>query len=213
MRQIRFTPNDIKILRYDYANYVPTEEIAKKLGRTYGVLRQKIYHLKLQRSNRVTKTLQWAPEHLKAKRVVLGNEAFIKAANQWRKAERRKPVVQRIEDHARDLKIALTISKRTDLDRTAKMKAMRAAGATLQEVADVFGITRERVRQVTTAAPRPSAPRYRREPKRPVMSHEERRARRNKIFDEYKHGATPWDLADKYELSQTRIYQIITGRA
>lgn len=207
----RFTSRELAILRHDYLNYVPTEETARKLSRSNGTIRQKVMHLKLRRSNHISMILKWAPEHLKIQRVALGHEAFVKAAKQWRKAERRKPVVQRIEDHARNLKIALAISKRTDLDRTAKMKAMRAIGATLQEVANVYGVSRERVRQITTALPRQQ--RYRQKPKRPVMSHEERRERRQKIFDEYKGGATPWDLADKYDLSQTRIYQIITGRA
>jgi hypothetical protein len=153
----RFTAEDVETIRRDWDAYVPLRVMAQKLDRTWGTLRQKIRHLGLRRSNQVLKCLQWAPEHLKSRRALLSDEDFIAACKHWREQEQQKTAAKKVEDRLQIVEIARTISQRTDLDRRTKMKLMRKAGATLKEVGQCFGITRERVRQITTTASSPRA--------------------------------------------------------
>jgi hypothetical protein len=154
----RFTAEDVETIRRDWDAYVPLQVMAQKLDRTYGTLRQKVRELGLRRSGPVFKCFQGAPEHLKSRRALLSDEDFIAACKHWRKQEQRKIAAKRAEDRRQIVEIARTISRRTDLDRRAKMKLMRKAGATLKEVGQCFGITRQRVDQIITTEPRPPKP-------------------------------------------------------
>src|SRR5262245_38157319 len=59
----KFTPDDCDLIKREYLAHVPVSEIANKLGRSEGTVRQKIRSLRLRRPRLGTKS---APEHLKA---------------------------------------------------------------------------------------------------------------------------------------------------
>jgi hypothetical protein len=158
----RFTAEDVETIRRDWGAYIPLQVTAQKLDRTFGTLRQKVRDLGLRRrSNVVLKCFQWAPEHLKSRRALLSDEDFIAACKHWREQEQQKTAAKKAEDR---LQIARTISQRTDLDRRTKMKLMREAGASFKEVGQCFGVTRQRVQQITATEPKPPKPKLVGEP-------------------------------------------------
>src|ERR1700730_8885854 len=75
----RFTPEEDDIIRTDYGDYVDVRTIATTLVRDWGTVRQRIFHLGLKRDNRVTRMLQWCPDHLKPLLKEKGGAVFIKA--------------------------------------------------------------------------------------------------------------------------------------
>jgi len=144
----RFTPDEIDIIRWDFAAYVPVTEIAKRIGHSVGTVRQKILSLGLTRDSRVTCALRYAPPELVARRAEMTNDEFVAEAKKWRAG------INRRHRAARDIRVraALDAIAAGDGSRPKKMRAMRDAGATLEEIGARFGITRERVRQVTSDA-------------------------------------------------------------
>jgi hypothetical protein len=150
----RFTEDEDRIIRTDYPAHVPTIEIARKLQRDEGTVRQRILYLGLRRSAVATKMLGWAPDHLKGRLEELGAEQFIKACYEWRDeqkamaahagADAEKAACDAIE------KAAAEIDARHDISRDQKMIAKRLAGMTLEEIAQQHGVTRERVRQIVS---------------------------------------------------------------
>jgi excisionase family DNA binding protein len=151
----RFTPEDDAIIAADYKAYVPTTETAEKLGRSDGVIRQRILRLGLRRSNNASRMLEWAPEHLakELKSGQLEGAEFVRLCHEWRDNETERLKQQQSERaqqiQADMLKQSAEIDARADLTRKEKIRAKRMIGLTLQEVADQYGLTRERIRQIT----------------------------------------------------------------
>jgi hypothetical protein len=149
----RFTPEEDDVIRRDYAAYVPTQEIAWRLERDEGTVRQRILHLNLRRSMMVSLALRWAPQHLKERLPEMPADEFLAACATWREEENDK--LQNAEQEQRDQRrhelqqIAADIDMRRDLSRNQKMILKRSAGMTLESVAQQHGLTRERVRQLT----------------------------------------------------------------
>jgi hypothetical protein len=150
----RFSPQEDAVLRAEFSAYVPLEDIAAKLNRDWGTIRQRCFRLGLHRSAVVSKNLTRASEYLK-------QEFFsgrIKAATfiEQARAERTDAELQiceqkyqeRAEARARRQEMIARILSRRDLSRNDKMRTMRDGGARLEEIAVTFGITRERVRQI-----------------------------------------------------------------
>lgn len=143
----RFTPEDDEIIRSDFAASVPIEETAVKLGRSYGVLRQRIFYLGLRRDGRKTKlakkfgmdVLQISDDPNEIVRVMAERQAAQKAAVKAERAAKSKAAIEALEK---------ALAEGTD--RKTAYQAAMLGGATLQQVGDHQGITRERVRQIVS---------------------------------------------------------------
>ena len=108
------------------------EDIADKLHRTVGSLRQRILHLGLRRSNRISRLLKWAPEELRAGLNNSEPEKWIEGCYAWREQQQRQ--VEQIDDEATQrawderLRQVAEIDAQTDLTRNDKMRAKRLLG-------------------------------------------------------------------------------------
>jgi len=155
----RFTAEEDQVLREDWYAYVPVVEIASKLNRDVGTLRQRILALGLRRDIAVAKIFKWAPDHLKKQLPQLGTPDFIKVCHDWRAEQRAQNKEARSEtEKARGVELAASaaeIDQRADLTRPEKIKAKRSLGLTLRSIGRDFGISGERVRQLTKDVVRP----------------------------------------------------------
>jgi hypothetical protein len=149
----RFTPEEKECIRSGFADYVDVRVIAAKLGRDVGTVRQIINTMGLRRDRTVFKMMKWCPEHLKPMLKEKGSAAFIEAVNSHsEKLEQAEisndAMISAEERSVIDAQIA-AIEARPELERREKMAAMRSIGLSLKEISERFGITRERVRQLT----------------------------------------------------------------
>ena len=152
-----FTPEDIEIIRADYADYVDARVIAQKLGRDFGTIRQRLYTMGLKRDRTVLKMLKWCPEHLKPILKEKGSAAFIEAVNTHsEQLEQSEAQPERSAEMAAQI---AAIDARPELERREKMSAMRALGLTMREIGEHFGVSGERVRQLTDPDYRRTTPR------------------------------------------------------
>jgi excisionase family DNA binding protein len=153
----RFTAEEDKIITDDYAAYVMTRVTAEKLGRDVGTVRQRIFALGLRRSAIVTRAMQWAPEHLRAQLDAMAPEEWVQACYAWRDQQHEiaktagAAEAERIQ--VEQAQVAAEIQQRDDLSRNDKIKAMRMAGLTLEQIGATYGI--ERVRQISDPNYRP----------------------------------------------------------
>lgn len=148
-----FTAEEDTIIKADYRAYISTIEIARKLGRDEGTLRQHIYRLKLKRSNSVSVVMAWAPEHIRARLTELSAEQFLTECYAWRDEQNAlstKSVSDEKEKNREHLAaLCAEIDQRADISRNAKMVAKRMAGMSLEDIGRQHSLTRERVRQLT----------------------------------------------------------------
>jgi len=149
-----FSEEDYAYIIKAWNESIPLEDIADKLGRSFGATRQKV--LKLQRLGRLgtrdqakTRLLKRygeaalavaaTPAEALKKLSEAKQIAFAAAVNASRAAKRKR------------YDYALTVM-RADIaagnDRDAAVFACRAEGVTLEEIAAEFGVTRERIRQI-----------------------------------------------------------------
>ena len=80
-----------------------------------------------------------------------------------------------------------------DLKRNQKMFEMRQDGMTLQEIGEVFGITRERVRQII------------RRDRPDLISYTAGRVRIDKIVDQFSEGKTPTEIAKEFKITRNTV--------
>jgi excisionase family DNA binding protein len=148
----RFTPEEDAILTARYAAYDPTEAIANDLDRDAGTVRQRIFFLGLRRSSHISRALEWAPEHLRAKVHDCPPDEWLAACHQWRDQQREQwrhaEAEEAAQQEARLTAVAAEIDQRLDLTRNQKIQAKRMAGLTLESIARQYDISRERVRQI-----------------------------------------------------------------
>jgi transposase-like protein len=150
----RFTPEEDEIIRADYLAHVDIAVTAAKLGRSWGAVRQRIFHymkdlLKQGRTPRSWRVLRQygssmlehgaSPDEaaLKVKEIVAAAKAQARAAALEAKARRRQ---ERI-----DLMLEQIANGR---ERDAAVFEARSLGAALDDIGRAIGVTRERVRQV-----------------------------------------------------------------
>lgn len=189
-----FTPEDDARIREWYAAYVPVPDIARQLGRSVGVIRQRILTLELRRDRSVYMCLKWAPDHLKSRVTDFDPLVFRDTCFAWRREQQAAAIAGRRKQVA---KACSAIDRDRTLDRDAKIRAKRKAGATLQVIADQHGLTRERVRQLTTSGWEVAG------------YNKEARANRNaKIRAEWLAGASRQAIARQHGLSVTRVRQL-----
>jgi hypothetical protein len=150
----RFTPEEDRIIRADYLAHVDVGVTAAKLGRSWGAVRQRIFHhmkdlLKQGRTPRSWRVLRrYGPSMLehgntpdeaarKVKELVAVAEGHARAAALEARAKRRQ---ERI-----DLMLEQIAGGR---ERDAAVFEARVLGAAFEEIGRAVGLTRERVRQI-----------------------------------------------------------------
>ncbi len=141
-----WTPDDLAILRRMYGEFRLVEEIALALGRSPATTRLRVHTLGLRRDASYTKLAKKHPDiapvlHQR------GPEAFLTALKEKIAAEKaEKSRQKRVFDASHSEVVARIMSGQGE--RNSKMRALRLAGCDLAEIGRLFGITRERVRQL-----------------------------------------------------------------
>lgn len=156
----RFSQEEDDILRNDFATHVPVEDIAKKLKRTYGTVHQRIFRLGLKRDGRKTRlakrfgvsALTLSDDPVEIKRIL----------DQQDKEEKEKIIAENKAKVAQALELMQSAID-GGAPRKEAFQAAMLAGATLNDIGEISGITRERVRQIVHGV----KPRYYYRPQRP----------------------------------------------
>lgn len=149
----RFTPEDDAIIRADYLTHVDLRETAKKLGRSLGVIEQRIFHFHkglkgfrtpngtraIRRYGRQILELGVTPEE--------GAKVFRERIAEAKEAAR----LAAIEAKTRrvNMKIETMLAEiAAGKARDAAIFEARAVGVSLNKIASCFNLTRERIRQI-----------------------------------------------------------------
>ncbi len=150
----QFTPEEDQIIRADYLAHVDVAVTAAKLGRSWGAVRQRIFHhmkdmLKQGRTPRSWRVLRRygssmlelgvSPDEaaVKVKELVAAAKAQARAAALEAKARRRKERIDLMREQIAGGR-----------ERDAAVFEARALGAALEVIGHAIGLTRERVRQI-----------------------------------------------------------------
>jgi hypothetical protein len=152
----RYSSRDRDTIRKDYAAFVPAEEIARKLNRSYGSIRQQIHHMGLHRHAWVARALTWAPEHLQDLLGTVPEEEWLRLCYEWRAGRKQDARGQRQWDRERREQVLATVGAAIlayrNIGRDQKIVAMRVAGLTFEAIGQRVGLTHQRVRQIVVAA-------------------------------------------------------------
>lgn len=148
----RFTAEEDEIIRADYAAYIPVGETARKVGRSWGTVRQRILQLGIGRDARKTRlAARFGAE------VLLISDDPREIRRQLQEAERRRQAELEAANAAR-IEAALMEMSSAIHDGESRAVAFKAAmlqGATLQQIGDRVSLTRERIRQIVSKPPVP----------------------------------------------------------
>jgi hypothetical protein len=141
-----WSPDDDAVIVRMYAQHYETADIARVIGRTNGATRLRVFNLGLRRDASITKLCKKHPHLLPILREG-GVEAFLSALGDYNRAEAEAKQIHAADIEARKADAVATIMA-ADMSRNDKMRALRLAGLDLASVGRLFGITRERVRQL-----------------------------------------------------------------
>jgi hypothetical protein len=144
-RHDAYSPEEDAIIRADYAAHVPMEVTAAKLRRSFGSLCQHIMRLRLFRDNRKTRLAnRYGVEALSLSDDPNEIRRQLKERDRLRELERRAAEAFKVKSALDDMVEAIA----SGADRVTSFRAALLQGATLQQVGDCVGLTRERVRQL-----------------------------------------------------------------
>jgi hypothetical protein len=147
----RFTPKECALIKQEYAAYVPVPAIARKLNRSQGTIRYKVFYLGLRRSPYVLKAMPRAPEHLKARVKEVPPSKWLKQYRAWQNQQRQERLRQsqeQVQAHQARLAIKCAEIDARDLTRDKKIIAKRALGMTLEAVGKQHSLSKQRVHQL-----------------------------------------------------------------
>lgn len=132
-----------------WSRYCSADEIATALGTTTGVVHQITWHNNFPyRSGVVSRHLKQAPDHIRAL-ARIGNEVeFLAAYHAHHAAIAEKEAAEAASAWAYLRDQAAVIFNQSGLPRNTRVREIRALGLTLEEVGQMFGVTRERIRQI-----------------------------------------------------------------
>jgi hypothetical protein len=152
----RFTAEDDAILRADYVSNADLEVTAKKIGCSYGVLCQRLYHHHKDilggRTPQGTKAIKkYGLKLLEHGSTPTEASQNIKAKIVAAKAAARVAALNAKERHNNQIIETMVSQVASGKDRNAAIFEARALGATLERIASCFDITRERIRQICDA--------------------------------------------------------------
>ena len=150
-----FTPEEVQYLIEEWPKHTHADVIADKLGRTFGVIRQKI--LQLSRAGLLNVNRDPAKTRLLrqyGELALQAGETPQQALHNMAEAKKRAfaEAIQTARLNAKK-RHAIAIEKMlADIDagveRNEAIFTARSEGVSLEDIANAFGITRERVRQV-----------------------------------------------------------------
>lgn len=153
----KFTEEEIADIREGWNRSEPIEDIAARWNRSFGVIRQQIHKMQnlgtlgtrdpaktmlLKRYGEAALAAGETPAEALRKMGEAKQAAFAAAINASRSAK------QKFKDMALS---AMREAISSGSERNAAIFAARAEGVTLEEIANEFGITRERIRQICSA--------------------------------------------------------------
>lgn len=145
-RSDTWTAEDDATLTKMWGEYHAVEAIATVLGRTIGSTRLHVFHLGLHRDASYTKL---SKKHADLAPILQqrGPEAFLTALKEKIAGQNAEKARKKRAKEASRSEVVNRIMAGQD-DRNAKMRALRLAGCDLSAIGRLFGITRERVRQI-----------------------------------------------------------------
>lgn len=150
----RFTQEDVQYIIEAWTNYTPVEDMADKLGRSFGTVRQKIMQLQhngtlggrnprgtmiLKRYGREALALGEDPDEVFNKLKEANRKAFAAGLEQARLAKNKRTELAIAQMHK---------AIAAGIDRNIAIFNCRSEGVHLERIAQEFDITRERVRQI-----------------------------------------------------------------
>lgn len=141
-----YSADDDAALRKLYSEYVGVEEIAKRLGRTVGSVRQKIHKFGLRRDAHVSILVQrcgMTVEQAKAEartptRIAMDERQKLQHSLKAEKVKMATSAIRQMMDE-----ISANPAARTSAVRRAWL-----AGARLEQIADCLGVSRQRAHQI-----------------------------------------------------------------
>jgi hypothetical protein len=151
-----FTRAEDGVLKARYCAYVRVEDVAAELGRSPGVIQQRVLVLGLRRDHNLTRALHdWAP-HLLAKVGKVSEKALLKECRDYHRdmLDRELAAAERLADEnaARLKQETERIINNDVLSRHEKLQQLRALGLTLRKLGNIFDLSTERVRQLLLPA-------------------------------------------------------------
>lgn len=153
----KFSPEEDAVIRADYATYVPVDETARKLNRSSGVIRQRLFHhhrdlLNSTRTGRGTRALKrYGIALLDQGATPDEAAAAVRTKLMAAKAVARVAAINASESRRDRMLTAMKEQIANGKPRNEAIFEARSYGCTLQEIASCFDITRERVRQICDA--------------------------------------------------------------
>lgn len=141
-----WTAEEMAVLNRMWAEFYSVDEIAAVLGRTWATTRLRAYTTGLRRDTSIFRLSRKHRDLVTTLRQ-FGTDAFLAALKAKLSRERRQKQHSAEQKTQEKSKVIAEIIARNDT-RNAKIKALRLAGLNLSAIGDLFGITRERVRQL-----------------------------------------------------------------
>lgn len=153
----RFTPADDATIRADYLSHADLQETARKIGCSYGVLRQRIFH----NHKDLMKTVRTPASSKAIKRYGMELLEHGSTPQEAAKAIREKVVAAQAAARVSALKaknrrreeiVSVMLEQvRMGKPRDEAIFEARSLGLTLERIAECFDLTRERIRQICDA--------------------------------------------------------------
>lgn len=142
-----WTADEIETLTRMYREFYPIEEIAEAVKRSPQTTRLRAFMLGLRRDSSMTKMANRYPglAHILREQ---GQSDFMRSVAEYEAARKQAAADMRAEAAAAVSNALMTLSIRRDIGRDEKIRLMRLAGGDLSAIGKVFGISRERVRQI-----------------------------------------------------------------
>ncbi len=149
-----FSEEEMEYIKTAWAAYVPLEDMADKMGRTYGTLRQKV--LWMQRANKLSGRSHYGTRIYKKYGASLLEEGVNVEDLHHKLADAKVAAFSAAKTQAKNAKtkrvnLAIQQMKKNieeGMDRNMAIFRCRAEGVTLEILGAEFNITRERIRQL-----------------------------------------------------------------
>lgn len=141
-----WSDDELATLKRMFERYEPMEDIARVLGRSWSTVRLRAHLIGLRRDASLSKLCKKYPTLAPVLRE-RGKDAFLTALREHVDAEKREKQRQEAAESGKTAALVADILAR-QVTRNEKMRALRLAGLNMAQIAEIFGVTRERVRQL-----------------------------------------------------------------